>query len=238
MKLPRAFYLLTIGGFLSPLFGQTVKQDNDQPDTASQPPTQTYGRIEGSTYISPTGVFKMKIPVLPQLGGTVADTPNSVTFDDDYSIHVSVGAFPLTQELKWEFEKRGTKDFLVYFFTNIVMPDFAARCPGAQMEQNATFIGKYQDGTMLIFTLLPGGSFFEQRARFSRSLTPVVAKRGNLCFVKYAHVFVVTTELAERALERSAYKKPTDEENAILRKRLMDVVGKMQFIEPAPQTKG
>jgi hypothetical protein len=180
----------------------------------------------------------VKIPVLPQLGGGVSDTPNLVTFDDDYSIHINIGAFPLSRELKAEYDVRGTKDFLIFFFTSLIMPDYAANFHGAQMEPNAIFLGKYQDGSILIFLLLPGGSVFDHRARFSNSLSPAVAKRGNLCFVKNGYVFVISTELAERVLERSTYKKSPEEENAILRDRLMDIVAKMQFSAPAPDTKG
>jgi hypothetical protein len=238
MKLFPAFILLILGGCLPPLLGQTVAQSDDRPDTSEPVARQTYGRVEGDIYISPTGLYKVKIPVLPQLGGTVSDTPNLVTFDDDYSIHINIGAFPLSRELKAEYDVRGTKDFLIFFFTNLIMPDYAANFHGAQMEPNAIFLGKFQNGSMLIFLLLPGGSVFEHQVRMSNSLSPAVAKRGNLCFVKNGYVFVVSTELAERVLERSTYKKSPEEENAILRDRLMDIVAKMQFSAPAPETKG
>ena len=65
----------------------------------------------------------------------------------------------------------------------------------------------------------------------------MVAKRGNLCFVKSNCVFVVSTELSERVLERSTYHKTVEEENAILRQRLLDLVEKMQFTQPAPEPK-
>ena len=117
------------------------------------------------------------------------------------------------------------------------MPDFVARSPAAQMEQDASFLPKCEDGAMLIFTLLPGGSFFEQRVALSSSLSPAVAKRGNLCFVKNGYVFIISTELAERVLERSTYKKTPEEENAILRQQLLDLVAKMQFPEVQPAVK-
>ena len=238
MKPSLAFFLLISCGSLSPLPGQTAPLSGDRPATQEPVARQTYGRVEGDIYISPTGLYKVKIPVLPQLGGAVSDTPNLVTFDDDYSIHINIGAFPLSRELKAEYDVRGTKDFLIFFFTSLIMPDYAANFHGAQMEPNAIFLGKYQDGSILIFLLLPGGLVFDHRARFSNSLSPAVAKRGNLCFVKNGYVFVISTELAERVLERSTYKKSPEEENAILRDRLMDIVAKMQFSAPAPDTKG
>ena len=240
MKLLPAFFLLIIGGSLAPLPGQTISPPDGRPASSESSSPQIYGRIEGDgeTYVSPSGVYKVKIPVLAQLGGTVSDTPDLVTFDDDYSLHINIAAFPLSPELKSEYEKRGTKDFLVFFYTNLVMPDYAKSFPGAQMEPNAVFLPKYQDGSLLISTLLPGGSIFEHRVRISTTLKPAVAKRGNLCFVKYGYVFVISTELSERVLERSTYKKSPDEENAILRQRLLDIVSKMQFFPPAPEAKG
>jgi hypothetical protein len=211
------------------------------PAAAAPPPasgSQLVGRIEGDTYVSATGMFRIKIPVLPALGGAITDTQNVVTFDDDYSVHTSVAAFPLSKEVKWEYESRGPKDFLVYFFNSFVMPDFAARFPGAKTEENATFLPKLHEGALLVYTLLPGGSFFEQRVRLYASLPPTVAKRGNLCFVKNGCFFVISTELAERALERSTYNKSVPEENAMLRQRLMSLLDKMEFLPPPPEAKG
>ncbi len=228
-------FLLSAASCLPRLAAQTAPQPGDEPEARQTPPPQIYGRIEGDDYLAPTGVFKIKIPVLPQLGGTVTDTPNVVTFTDDFSTYCSIGAFPLSRELKWEYETRGTRDFLIYFFTTFVMPDFAMRYPGATIEDNGAYLPKFQDGSMMIFTLLPGGSFFESRVEIWPAKEPVVAKRGTLCFVKYNHVFVISSELAERALERSTYTKTITEETAILRQRLLNLVGRMQFIQPPPE---
>jgi hypothetical protein len=237
MKL-RVFLVLPVLSLgLSRLSAQTAAPAADQPAAAPSYPTQLYGRIDGDNYVSATGAFKVKIPVLPQLGGSISDTSSIVTFDDDYSIHISIGAFPLSREVKWEYEARGAKDFLVYFFSSFVMPDFVTRFPGAHTEENAVFLPKYQDGALLIFALLPGGSFFEQRVTLSTSLAPAVAKRGNLCFVKNNCFFVISTELSERVLERSTYKKTVEEENTILRERLLGLVEKMQFLSLPPEQK-
>ena len=218
------------------LTAQTTPQSADAPAPGSSPPPQIYGKVVDGVYTSPSGLYKVPVPVLPELGGNIMDTLNVVTFEDDFSTHISIGAFPLSRELKWEFETRGAKEFLIYFFTNIVMPDFVARFPGASLEDNGVFLPKYQDGSMIVFTLLPGGSSFAQRVTLGATPAPVVAKRGNLCFVKYNTVIVVSVELTERVLERSTYHKTVDEENTQLRKRLMDLVGKMQFTAP-PEAK-
>jgi hypothetical protein len=241
MKFAVAFILLASGGCFSPLCAQLASNSGGAPGAESSlqqsAPPQRYGRIQGDTYISPTGLYRVKIPVLPLLGGTISDTPNVVTFDDDFSIHLSLGAFPLTQELKSDLETRGAKDFLTHFFDNIVMPDFVSNFPGSTREQKAILLPHIMDGAVLLFSLHPGGSNFELRSTISRRIKPVVAKRGNLCFVKYGYVFVVSTEVAERALERSTYNKTADEEDAILRQRLLDLVAKMEFSPPPPEGK-
>jgi hypothetical protein len=61
---------------------------------------------------------------------------------------------------------------------------------------------------------------------------PPVAKRGNMLFVKSGHIFVLSIELAERVIEGKAYQKTTAEEDEILRTRLNDIVGKIQFAKP------
>ena len=250
MKLFPVFSLLVLSGCLSPLLGQTAPgaeaepRSGDKAGAAEPIPMQLYGKIEGDPvhgegfYVSPTGLYKVKIPVLPQLGGTVTDTLNFVTFDDDFNLHINIGALPLSKELKADFDAKGPKDFLADFFRNLVMPDHARAFPGAQMEPNAIFMPKYHDGAILIFTLLPGGSAFENRVRISATSGPAVAKRGHLCFVQSGYVFIIWTELAERVLERSTYKKSAEEENTILRQRLMALVGNMQFFAPPPETKG
>jgi hypothetical protein len=197
-------------------------------------PQQTYGRVEHGVYISPTGLYRVKVPVLSGLGGTISDTPNVATFDDDYSIHTSIAAFPLSSELKSDCEARGAQDFLIHFFDTIVMPDFISSFPGSTREAKVVFMPHTMDGAVLLFSLHPGGSNFELRSSISRRIKPVVAKRGNLCFIKYGHIVVISTELAERALERSTYSKTSDEEDAILRQRLLDLVAKMEFTQPAP----
>ena len=97
-----------------------------------QPPLT--GHLEGRVYVSPTGTFRIAVPVLPELGGTVIDTSNVVTFQDSFNVHVSIGAFPQDATQRWEFSTRGTPDYLVFFFTNYVMSDFQQMFPGASIE--------------------------------------------------------------------------------------------------------
>jgi hypothetical protein len=119
----------------------------------ADPPPVLHGKIDGRTYISANGVFRMTIPVLPELGGSVFDTENVVTFGDDFKTHVSVAAFAQDTTQRWENETRGRQDYLVYFFSTYVMPDFQQRSPGAKIE-SARFLPGVQDGALIVYTLL------------------------------------------------------------------------------------
>jgi hypothetical protein len=198
----------------------------------SPPPPPLTGRLEGRVYISPTGTFRIAVPVLPELGGTVIDTANVVTFQDGFNVHVSIGVFPQDATQRWELSTRGTQDYLVYFFSNYVMSDFQQMFPGASIE-SAQYSPVLLNGALFTYTLLPGGSMFDDKhAIVGPSESPPVAKRGNLVFVRNDYIYVISTELAERVIERRTYKKPTAEEDEILRKRLADIVMKMEFTRP------
>jgi hypothetical protein len=80
--------------------------------------------------------------------------------------------------------------------------------------------------------LLPGGSMFADKVPQYDDGRLAVAKRGNMLFVKNGHIFVLSTELAERVIEGRAYKKTTAEEDDLLRQRLNDIVDKIQFARP------
>jgi hypothetical protein len=196
------------------------------------------GKIEGRTYVSPTGVFKVAIPVLPELGGQISDTPNVVTFEDAFNVHVSIAAFPQDATQKWELSTRGLKDYLIYFFSNFVLSDFKQSFEGVQIE-SAKFgpVTGVPDGALITFILIPGGTMFADKVpSLGGDGKPAVAKRGNLVFVKNAHIFVVSIELAERVIEGKAYHKTTAEEDEILRTRLNDIMSKMEFAKPPATT--
>jgi hypothetical protein len=202
-----------------------------------QPAMQLNGKIEGRTYISPTGQFKVTIPVLPELGGDITDTPNVVTFQDDFNVHVSIAAFPQDATQRWEASTRGLKDYLIYFFSNFVLGDFKQNFEGVSIE-SAKFLPTMLDGALVAYLLVPGGTMFADRVPNVGTADRLpVAKRGNLLFVRNNHVFVISTELAERVIEGSAYSKTTAQEDEFLVGKLNDIVGKMQLVRsttPAP----
>ncbi len=189
------------------------------------------GTIEGKNYVSPTGVFKIAIPVLPELGGQITDTPNVVTFQDAFNVHVTIAAFPQDATQRWELSTRGLKDSLIYFFSNFVLADFKQAFPGVQIE-SAKYVPGTMDGSLLTYLLIPGGTMFPERvAQIAADRVPV-AKRGNFLFVRNSHVFVVSIELAERVIEGKTYAKTTAEEDDLLRTRLIDAVNRITFATP------
>ena len=138
--------------------------------------------LEREVKLSPGDGF-----VLPELGGDITDTRNVVTFQDDFNIHVTIAAFPQDATQRWELSTRGLKDYLVYFFSNFVLADFRESFEGVQAE-SAKFVPSVQDGALLTYILIPGGTMFPERAPSPGA----VAKRGNLVFVRNGHIFVVS----------------------------------------------
>lgn len=195
------------------------------------------GRMDGDTYVSATGEFKFPSPVLPELGGRISDTENVVTFTDSFNVHISIACFPQDATQKWEFETRGRRDYLLYFFTTFVLADFQGRFPGSRIE-SARFVPQLLDGSLIAFALLPGGSAFEGRNRVLDipASDPVTAKRGTLLFVRQGHVYIVSTELAERATQRSTYSLTVEKEDSILSDRLTALAGRFIFTTPKPRT--
>lgn len=192
------------------------------------------GRIEGRQYVSPTGQFRVTIPVKPELGGVITDTPVVVTFHDSFTTHVSIGAFQQPPIQRWELSTRGVKEYLAYYFMTQVMPAFG----GARSDKTAKFLPGTMDGALLAIFELPGGSVFADRVpQFGAAEQVPVAKRGNLVFVRNGYVFVLSMELAERVTEGRAYKKTPAEEEDLLRSRLLEIVDKITFAPAPPPAK-
>lgn len=219
--MPRFFFLILLMAALAP------------PGKTQDLPTGLYGRLEHGIYISPTGTFKLPSPVLSELGGTITDTPNVATFQDNFTTLVSIGSFSQDATQRWELSTRGLRDYLVYFFSNFVLADFRRVFPGTHAEDSAVFSPGTMDGALFTYVLLPGGSMFTSKLpNFVPPDKLAPAKRGNVIFVKNGCTFVVSIELAERVTEGSKYNKTPEEEDKILRARLAAVLSKIQFTKP------
>lgn len=205
------------------------------PGLASAQVPQLKGRIEGDTYHSATGEFSLTVPVLRELGGATTDTDNTVTFTDSYSTQISIACFPQDSLQRWEFDTRGRRDYLLYFFTDFVLKNFAQRFPGSSIE-SARFIPELLEGSLVTYALLPGGSHFAPKdGPLGAPAKPVTAKRGTLLFVRNRHVFVLSTELAERATQRSTYEATPEQENTRLTARLTELANRLVFPAPRPR---
>ena len=192
------------------------------------------GKIEGDTYFSATGEFRLPLPVLRELGGTITDTENVVTFTDSYNTHISIACFPLDALQRWELDTRGLREYLLYFFTEFVFTDFSRRFPGSAIE-SARFVPELLEGVLITYALLPGGSYFEPKPGPLGPVEPVTAKRGTLLFVRNRHVYVLSTELAERATQRSSYVATPEKENAQLNTRLTELANRLVFTSAKPR---
>lgn len=193
-------------------------------------PAPLIGSLEGDIYVSPTGQFRIRAPVLPELGGTIIDTPNVVTFQDNFGTHISVACFEFDATQRWEYDTRGRRDYLLYFFTDIVMANFQQRFPGSKVE-SARYLPTLREGALIGYALLPGGSEFEHTTRMLNDppADPVTAKRGTLLFVHNRYVYAISTELAERATQRSTYRLTREQEDEQLSARLTGVLERMTF---------
>ena len=199
--------------------------------TASALAAPLVGRVEGEQYLSPTGQYRIRTPILTDLGGTIEDTETAVTFHDDFGTHISVACFRFDATQRWEFETRGVRDYLLYFFTEVVLANFQSRYPGSAIE-SARFLTELQDGALIAYATLPGGSLFEPPSVTGvPAAERVVAKRGTLLFVRNRHVYVISTELAERATQRSTYSLTTQQEDDQLSTRLIALVGRLSFTD-------
>jgi hypothetical protein len=219
---PLHFLTVLIALLAAPLFAQEEADD-------------LYGLIdENNHYTNPGGQYRIVIPVLAELNGTVNDTPAIATFRDPYGVHVVVACLPFEPELRTELTTRGRKDFLSWFYSRHIQTSYQQSFPGTTAE-SARYLPSVQDGSLLVMSLIPNGTAFADRVFIREGETPPVAKRGSLVFIKNDYIFIVTTELYERILKRDTFKKTTEEEDAILRGRLMDILGKMTFRD-APAT--
>jgi hypothetical protein len=203
----------------------------------AQPGPNLVGSLQGNVYTSATGAFRIPSPVSPALGGSIVDTANAVTFADPFSTYVTIVNFPLDPTQKWEMDTATSrKDYLLSFFDQQVLPDFLKAFPKLTVEPTGRYVTTVQNGALLVFMLIPGGSMFAHpEDQIALDEKTRVAKRANLIFVHGGFIYVISTELAERVTEGSAYHHTSDQEDQILRDRLIALVGSMRFTStPVP----
>ncbi len=193
--------------------------------------TFTYGLVENNRYKAPSGEYVITLPIQPELGGRITDTPEVVTFQDNVGLHASIACFGLDLVQRRDEETKGRRDYLIWFFGQHVQRQFRERFDGASIE-SARFIPELLDGALLVYNLLPGGSMFNERVPTGQDGAAPVAKRGNLLFLHHHHLYVVSIELAEKVLDPSSFSLSVAEQDEVLRKRLLELVGRMSFNPP------
>ncbi|WP_221032467.1 hypothetical protein [Actomonas aquatica] len=212
------------------LLGATVGAST--PLAAQQTPF-LYGVLEDNRYEAPSGEYTLTLPSQISLGGEIHDTPEVVTLQDHLALHASVACFGLNLNLKRQDETLGRRDFLVGFFREHVQPQFLQRFAGAEIE-SARFTPELLNGALFVYNLLPGGSMFGERVPTMEDGSAPVAKRGNLLFLHNNHIYVLSLELAEKVLAPASFDLGPEEQNALLQKRLLELVGRMDFRAPLP----
>jgi len=209
-------------------FSQMMASHADEP-----PPL--LGRVQGDTYISPTGTFRIDIPVLMGLGGNVTDTDNIVVFDDAYTTHVTIANYPLDPTQAWTLSTTSPKEYLLNFFAKQVLRNYRQAFPKVtiRVDPQARFLPTMFGGAFIAFITIPGGSFFSARVpQVLAEPKPRDAKYGVLLFVQKGSIFIIAMEFAEHAIEGSANHLSYEKENSILRGRLLDLASKLQFTDP------
>lgn len=225
----RRFLVLALVA-VSAAFAQDTAPTGFSPSSQDRP---LAGRLEGDRYYSPTGAYSITVPLVPGLSGVIRDTPNAVTFQDPYSIYITVWCNAQDAPEKWKYDVQGPKQYLQDFFYNYVWRDFASY-PGAKYDTNARFQPHLFGGALYTFITLPGGSMLPSaELQVDIGAPPVVAKRGNMIFVHDGYIYVISTELAERITRRAGYNLTDEEENILLRDRLTDIANKIHFL-PVP----
>ena len=202
-----------------------------QPEPAATPETtKLSGQVQDGIYRAPSGAYAVPMPVLHGDAAVIMDTDTVVVFKDKRSVLLTIAAFPMPAIAQWEFEAQGPRDYLIAFFRDNILRDYTSAFPESRVE-NVKFIPDYNGGTLLIYTLMPGGSAFDHdpAAVAQEGYAPAVAKRGHLVFVKDKLVFVLAIELAERVTKQSQYSLSSIEEDRILLDRLVTVITALQI---------
>jgi hypothetical protein len=192
------------------------------------------GRIDGATYTFATGAFRVPLPIVPGLNGSVRDTSKLVAFRDLFT-YVNIVALPLGAAERSDLESEGLSAYLGHFFANSVLVEFVQAYPGTKVEKEARFYPSLLGGSLVTYVLLPGGSQFANQAEtLTLERHPLVAKRGILLFAHNDALYVVSEELSERITEGTVYTLSPAEEDALLRDRLFAVANTIQFPPYAP----
>ena len=194
------------------------------------------GTLEDNRYTPQSGRYSITLPIQIELGGTITDTAEVVTFQDNFRLHTSIACFPLSASQHREIQSRGTRDFLVSFFRQHVQTQFNRRFPGAKIEA-ARYLPEVLQGALLVYNTLPGGTMFTKHALLK---TPegesLPANRGNLLFLQNSSLFVVSLELASLLPQNETSREITSEDRQeFLRKELLGIVGRISFQNASPQ---
>jgi hypothetical protein len=181
-------------------------------------------------------LFSIPVPVLQELGGKIVDTDLYATFEDDYTTHITVGVVQMDATLRWELGTMEKKDFLVRAFGSLVLPQLKAACPMTR-DDSVRLLPKFKDGALLVCTLHPGITHFSSRIALFGGAddNAPTARRGTLMFTQGDYMVIISSELGERATERSAYTRTDAQEQELLKERLVNLAKGLKLNVPVSQ---
>ncbi len=209
---------------------------SDTPEADVSPATpKLFGRITDGLYRAPSGAYAVPVPKLHGDDAMIMDTDTVAVFKDKTSVLVTIAAFPMPAFARWEYQTKGARDYLITFFRDNILRDYLAEFPESRVE-TVKFLPEYHGGTLLAYTVMPGGSAFalDPVAAALPGHAPGVAKRGHLVFVRDNLAFVLAVELAERVTQKSTYQLSAADEDRVLLDRLVALVTAMQIPAAAP----
>lgn len=223
---------------ISPTFAQVAAPIDEtvtsQSERAALPAAlQARQAVPANIYYSPSGLFSMPIPVLPELGGNISDSKNYVIFSDPISTHITVGVIEMDASARFERSTMTTAEFLRGTFEKMVLPQFLTTSPATRTD-TVLLLPKIEAGTLYVGSIHPGTSQFIGRTsllgdNYDKAPT---ARRGTLLFAKGDYFVIISSELAEKATERSAFKLTPEQENELIRERLLAILHRIRFTIP------
>lgn len=155
------------------------------------------GTIEDNKYSPPSGLYKVLVPVDDHFGGKIEDSPNSVSFTDDFCHIFRIEFMPSDADTKILSDEGGKESFLKSAFDNIYMQlTIFKSIPNALIEHQE-YIKEIFGGAYYAQVFLPKGSIcsvssnqppFSEMAPFER----VDGVRGILTFLQGQNIYFVS----------------------------------------------
>ena len=168
------------------------------------------GKIEDTIYISAKGKFKVPIPVNKQWGGMIQDTPQAVSFTDDFG---RLYRIECSNSETYKLQAIEKKSYLQEFLNGFYLPQtvFHYR-PSARIIEEY-YIVDLLDGAYFCIVNIPEGSITVSSSD-RKNYTQHEARRGLLLFIIKNRIYIVSSDVGE--------KLSKEDETRQIKKQLID----------------